>query len=126
MPERALEVFRFLVVGGSFSLLYAVVTAASIRFLNTPPFVTSVIVYLGCIPMAYYAQKRFAFRAKNTDRSAIWIYSAVQLTNMVIVSTVNSQLTTRNFVYDTVIFLLAAGATAVASFLICRHIIFKS
>jgi putative flippase GtrA len=116
---------RFLTVGGSFSFGYAVVTAALIRFMDAPPFLTSVIVYLVCIPLAFLAQKNFAFRADQSRRSAVLIYAATQLGSLAVVSTITSRFVTRNFVLDTGLFLVTAGAAAVVSYLICRYIIFK-
>ena len=116
---------RFLIVGGSFSLGYALVTAGLIRFANAPPLITSVLVYLACIPAAFWAQKLLAFRANQTGRSAMLIYGATQVASLAVVSTVTSRFVTRNFVYDTALFLMTAGTAAVVSFLICRYIIFR-
>lgn len=116
---------RFVFVGGSFSLGFAVVTAGLIRFANTPPLPTSVIVYLLCIPLAFWAQKAFAFRAAQTDRSAMLVYGATQIASLGVVSTVTSRFVTRDFIYDTALFLITAGVAAVVSYLICRFVIFK-
>lgn len=116
---------RFVIVGGSFSFGFAVVTAGLIRFANTPPLPTSVIVYLLCIPLAFRAQRAFAFRATQTDRSAMWVYGATQIASLAVVSAVTSRFVTRDFFYDTVLFLVTAGVAAVISYLICRFVIFK-
>lgn len=116
---------RFLLVGGSFSLGYALTTAALIRFVGLPPLATSVIVYLFCIPAAFWAQKKISFRAVWAGRSAMLVYAATQLASLAIVSTVTSRFVTRNFVYDTGLFLVTAGTAAIVSFLICRYIIFR-
>ncbi len=126
MPQQLQTFLRFLIVGGSFSLGYAVVTAALIRFAQAPPLPTSVIVYLICIPLAFWAQKKIAFRADQTGRSAMLIYGATQVASLAIVSTVTSRFVTRNFFFDTALFLVTAGIAAVASYLICRYIIFRS
>lgn len=125
MPQQLQTFLRFLIVGGSFSLGYAVVTAALIRFAQAPPLPTSVIVYLICIPLAFWAQKKIAFRADQTGRSAMLIYGATQVASLAIVSTVTSRFVTRNFFFDTALFLVTAGIAAVASYLICRYIIFR-
>lgn len=117
---------RFLAVGGSFSLGYSVVTAALIRFAGAPPFATSVIIYLLCIPAAFWAQRKIAFRADQTGRGAMLIYAATQVGSLAIVSTVTTRLLTKNFVIDTLILLMTAGSAAVISYLICRFIIFRS
>ena len=120
-----LAFLRFLAVGGSFSLGYAVVTSALIRFADAPPLPTSVIVYLVCIPLAFLAQKKIAFRVDQTGRSAILIYGATQVASLAVVSTITSRFVTRVFIVDTLIFLVTAAAAAVVSYLICRFVIFK-
>ena len=117
---------RFLAVGGSFSLGYSVMTAALIRFAGAPPFATSVIVYLLCIPAAFWAQKKIAFRADQTGCAAMLIYAATQVASLAIVSTVTTRLLTMNFLIDTLILLVTAGSAAVISYLICRFIIFRT
>ncbi|PJI86058.1 putative flippase GtrA [Yoonia maricola] len=116
---------RFLAVGGSFSLGYALVTAALISFANAPPLPTSVIVYLLCIPAAFLAQRKFAFRGHQSGRAGFLIYGVTQLGSLVMVSTITSRLVTRNFMIDTGLFLVIAGTAAVVSYLICRYVIFR-
>ncbi|WP_341367837.1 GtrA family protein [Yoonia sp. BS5-3] len=116
---------RFLAVGGSFSLSYALVTSALIRFASAPPLPTSVIIYLLCIPLAFWAQKKIAFRADQTGRSAMLIYAGTQVASLAVVSTITSRFVTRIFLWDTLIFLVTAGTAAVVSYAICRFIIFR-
>lgn len=116
---------RFATVGGSFSLGYAIVVAGLIRFADAPPLITSIFVYLICIPLAFLAQKKFAFRSDQTRRFAVLTYAATQVASLAIVSTITSRFVTRNFFFDTGLFLVTAGSAAVASYLICRFIIFN-
>ena len=116
---------RFAAVGVTFSLIFAVVTATLIGYVGTPPTPTIVIVYLMCIPFAYWTQKSFAFRAETTGRSPMLIYAGTQLANLTIVSTITSQFVTRNVALDTALFFFISGAAAAISYLICRFFIFK-
>ncbi|MDX8349860.1 GtrA family protein [Cognatiyoonia sp. IB215446] len=116
---------RFLAVGGSFSLGYAFVTAGLISLADAPPLLTSVLVYLICIPLAFWAQKNVAFRADQTGRFAMLIYAGTQVASLAVVSTITSRFVTKDFWIDTAIFLVTAGSAAVISFLICRYIIFR-
>lgn len=116
---------RFLLVGGSFALVYAVLTAGLIRFADTPPLLTSMIIYLLCIPAAFVAQKRFAFRADQSGKGAMLMYVATQFGSLIFVSTIINRFVTKNFFFDTAILLTAAGTAAVVSFLICRYVIFR-
>jgi putative flippase GtrA len=125
IPSKLLPFLRFLAVGGSFSFGYAIVTAALIRFADAPPLPTSVFIYLLCIPAAFWAQKKIAFRADQTGRSAMFIYGATQVASLAVVSTITSRFVTKNFMIDTMLFLVTAGCAAVISYLICRYIIFR-
>jgi putative flippase GtrA len=116
---------RFAMVGGSFSLSYALITAGLIRFAAAPPLLTSVVVYLLCIPAAFWAQRHIAFRADQQAKGAIWIYAATQIGSLAVVSAITTRFVTRVFWQDTLLFLVTAGTAAVASFLICRYIIFR-
>lgn len=117
---------RFLLVGGSFSICYALITAGLIRFAAAPPLPTSVVVYVLCIPAAFWSQRRIAFRADRQAKGAVWIYTATQLGSLALVSAITTRFVTRVFWQDTLLFLVTAGAAAVASFLICRYIIFST
>jgi putative flippase GtrA len=116
---------RFAIVGGSFSLGYAIIVAGLIRFADAPPLITSITVYLICIPLAFLAQKKFAFRSDQMGWLAVFIYAATQVASLAVVSTITSSFVTKNFFFDTGLFSVTAGSAAVASYLICRFIIFK-
>ena len=117
---------RFLLVGASFSLGYAVITAGLIRFAAAPPLPTSVVVYLLCIPAAFWAQRHIAFRADRQAKGALWIYTATQTGSLVVISAITTRFVTRVFWQDILLFLTTAGVAAVASFLICRYIVFRT
>ena len=117
---------RFVLVGGCFSLGYAVVTAGLIRFAAAPPLPTSVVVYLLCIPAAFWAQRHIAFRADQQAKGALWIYAATQIGSLVVISAITTRFVTRVFWADTLLFVATAGVAAVASFLICRYILFRT
>lgn len=117
---------RFVLVGGSFSLGYAVITAGLIRFAAAPPLPTSVVVYLLCIPAAFWAQRHIAFRADRQAKGALWIYAATQTGSLAVISAITTRFVTRVFWADTLLFVATAGMAAVASFLICRYILFRT
>lgn len=117
---------RFVLVGGCFSLGYAVVTAGLIRFAAAPPLPTSVVVYLLCIPAAFWAQRHIAFRADRQAKGALWIYAATQTGSLAVISAITTRFVTRVFWADTLLFVATAGMAAVASFLICRYILFRT
>jgi putative flippase GtrA len=117
---------RFVLIGGSFSLGYAVVTAGLIRFAAAPPLPTSVVVYFLCTPAAFWAQRHIAFRADRQAKGALWIYTATQTGSLAVISAITTRFVTRVFWADTLLFVATAGMAAVASFLICRYILFRT
>ena len=125
-PSTLASFVRFLAVGGSFSLGYALLTTALINFAGAPPLPTSIIVYLVCIPLAYLAQRAYAFQGRQDGRNGVVIYAATQVACLAFVATIASRFVTYVFWIDTVIYLAAAGSAAVASYLICRFIIFRA
>lgn len=116
---------RFLLVGGTFSLIYSLTTSALIGFAGTPPFVTSVLVYLMCIPPAFLAQRSFAFRVEKTRPAAFAIYAATQIASLSAVSLVTTRFVTGIFAFDTALFLVTAGCAAVLSYLVGRFVAFR-
>lgn len=117
---------RFVMVGGSFSLCYALSTAALIRFAGAPPLLTSICVYLLCIPAAFWAQRRIAFQARGQAKGAILIYTLTQIGSLAVVSGITTRFVSQVFWKDTLLFLVTAGTAAVVSFLICRYVIFRT
>jgi putative flippase GtrA len=115
---------RFVVIGGSFSLIFSAVTAALIRFAATPPLPTSVVVYALFIPVAFHCQRRFAFRAQDTRKTAFPLYLATQLASLALVATVTTRFVTRDFWLDTALFLATSTLAAVLSYLIGRYVTF--
>lgn len=117
---------RFLAVGGSFSLIYSLTTAALIRFAAAPAFATSVIVYAGCIPLAFLAHKHFAFGAKAARGSAFVLYTATQIASLTVVSFITTRFISHQFWLDTALLLTTSAVAAVGSFVINRFVIFAA
>lgn len=115
---------RFLLVGGSFSLIYSLTTAALIRFAHTPAFATSVAVYLCCIPPAFLAHKHFAFAVRETRAAALPLYALAQIGSVVAISFVTTRFVTHEFWKDTALMLLTSAIAAVVNYLISRFVIF--
>lgn len=116
---------RFLVVGGVFSVTYAVVTAALIA-LGAPPFWTATLLYALAIPLAFLAQKRFTFGNETAQRNAFWVYLSTQLASFTLIASITTQFVMHNFLLDTVLYLMTAGAAAVISFLVNRSFAFSA
>lgn len=124
LRSEARSLLLFLIVGGSFSLFYAVTSASLINFARTPPFWTSVLLFAACIPPAFLAQQHIAFKAKRLRKNAFWIYAATQICGIVIVSTVTTRFVTYDFLWDSIIMGVTVGANAIFGFIIGRFVTF--
>lgn len=124
LPETPMF-FRFLLVGGSFSLSYAVMTAVLISF-GAPPFWTAFLLYSIAIPLAYLAQKQFTFRAMAAQKHAFWVYLSTQLLSFALVAGVTTRFVMHHVWADTALYLVTAGAAAVLSFGINRTFAFNA
>lgn len=125
MRSETATLLRFLIIGGGFSLAYALATSVLINRVGTAPFATSVVVYVLCIPLAFRAQKRFAFRAQNLRKSAFYIYAATQAAAIVLVALVTTRFVTYDLFWDTVVMGVTVGASAILNFLVGRFVTFR-
>ena len=115
---------RFLLVGGGFSLSYALVTAALIRFAGAPPFWTTVQCYVVAIPLAYTAHRRVAFKVEETPPPPLALYVATQVGALALGSAVTTHFVSHHFAQDTLLLLVTSGLAAVLSFVIGRFVTF--
>jgi putative flippase GtrA len=126
MTDQTARLLRFLLVGGGFSLLYALVSAVLVGKLGTPPFQTSVILYALCIPAAFVVQKRYTFRVARTRQSGFFIYAGTQVACLALVATVTTRFVTGQMILDTAIFLATAALAALLSFAVSHLLAFRS
>lgn len=126
LPSQRRAFLRFILIGGGFSLLFSLVTAALIRFAGAPPFATSIIVYVICIPVVFQVHKRFAFGVRETRRSAFILYLATQICSLSFVAAITTRHVTQVFWKDTGLLLVTSGVAAVISYLIGRYITFAA
>lgn len=115
---------RFLVVGGGIALLYALLAAFATSHLPLPRALSSAAIWIFCIPLGYWLQRRFTFAARASHRHGLWLYAATQLLGLCIVASVSFLLATGIFWPDLGVHLLASALAAVASFLINHWIVF--
>ena len=124
--EGTLPVFlRFATVGACFGIVYSCSTAFFVDVLHYPAYWTSVILYLMCVPAAYFVQKRVTFRVEQVRRAAFPIYFATQLVCLSIIAAITTRFVTGNIVIDTGIFMVTAASTALLSFFVSKLFAFK-
>ena len=125
MTDQTARLLRFLLVGGGFSLLYALVSAVLVGKGGTPPFATSVILYALCIPAAFAVQKRFTFRVARTRQSGFLIYAGTQVACLALVAGVTTRFVTGHMALDTGVFLVTAALAAMLSFAVSLLLAFR-
>lgn len=124
LSERQ-KLVRFMMVGGGFSLLYAMTTSVLINFAGAPPFWTSVIIYALCIPAAFLVQKTFTFNATDLRAGALLYYTATQVVGIAFVSVVTTRFVTYNWWLDTGLLGVTAGLAAILNFVVGRYFTFR-
>ena len=122
--KDAATFLRFLLVGGGFALGYALATSVLINRAGWPALPTSIGLYALCIPVAFWMQKRVAFRVKAARRGGFWVYLATQLASLSAVAAVTTRFVSGNTIVDTGLFLVTAGLAAAVSFVLNRRFAF--
>ncbi len=127
LVEAALnsKLLRFLMVGGAFSLGYSILTAVMVGPFGLPPFSTSVVLYVLCIPAAFSLQRRLTFGAQDARPAGFFIYAAMQVVSLAVVASVTTRFVSQVFVLDTLLFLATAGAAASVSYVISDKFAFR-
>lgn len=126
-PALARKSFpRFLLVGGSFALINAVLAAALTALLPLPAAVSAAIAWIACIPPAWICQRQFAFRGSEARRGGVLLYALGQGMGMTISSGAGGLFASGAFWSDLIVYLCASGLAAVASYALARRVIFKA
>jgi putative flippase GtrA len=116
--------FRFLIVGGGMTALYSVLAALATTYLPLPRPLSAAAVWVLCIPLGFWCQRRFTFVASAPHRHAIWLYAATQVMGICIAATASHFLARGSFWPDLLVHLGAAALAAALSFVINRWVIF--
>ena len=123
-PFQDRTLLRFLAVGGGIALLYAVLAALATSRLPLPKALSSGVIWVLCIPLGFWLQRRFTFTGRRPHKHGLWLYAATQLLGLGIVASVSFLLASGIFWPDLGVHLLASALAAVASFLINHWIVF--
>lgn len=124
MTARDATLPRFLAVGGGIALLYATLAALATSHLALPKALSSGVIWVLCIPLGFWLQRRFTFAARQPHRHGLWLYAGTQILGLGIVASISFLLATGVFWPDLGVHLLASGLAAIASYLINHWIVF--
>jgi putative flippase GtrA len=121
---RDSTLLRFLVVGGGITALYSVLAALATTHLPLARPISAAGVWVLCIPLGFWCQRRFTFAASTPHRLALWLYAATQVIGICIAATASYLFARGQFWPDFAVHLGAAVLAAALSYLINRWIIF--
>lgn len=124
-PSDLGTLLRFLMIGGGFALGYAIVTSLLINQVGWPALPTSIVLYALCIPVAFWMQKRVAFRVERAAKGGFWVYLGTQLGSLSLVALITTRFVSGSFLIDTALFLVTAGLAALISFALNRRFAFN-
>ena len=121
---RQSTLLRFLIVGSAIAAVYSILAALATTYLPLPKSLSSVAVWVICIPLGYWSQRRFTFPGTTPHRHALWLYSAVQVMGIGIAAANSHLLARGSFWPDLMVHLFSAALAAVLSYLVNRLVVF--
>lgn len=117
---------RFLVVGVTIAVLYAVLAALATTHLPWPKAVSAGVIWTAFIPVGYWCQRHFTFTTSTPRPFALGIYALTQVLGIGIGSGTSYLFATGRFGTDIFVHLGASGIAAVVSYLINRNLTFPA
>jgi len=117
---------RFLLVGASIAVLYAVLAALATTHLPWPMAVSAGVIWIACIPLGYWCQRRFTFTDSAPRPFALGLYALTQVLGICIGSGAAYLFATGRFGSDIFVHLGASGLAAILSYIINRNVTFPT
>lgn len=125
-PRDRLGLLRFLLVGGTAAVAYALVTAALVGRSALPPALVSVLVWLAFIPPVFWCHRRFTFRRRQARKGALGLYALTQALSLAIVAAAGALFVTQDMLVDTAVYLAASALAAVTSYALNHALVFAA
>lgn len=104
--------------------LYSVLAALATTHVPLPRPLSAAAVWVLCIPLGFWCQRRWTFVTSSPHRHALWLYAATQVVGIGIAATASHLLARGSFWPDLVVHLTAAALAAVVSYLLNRWFVF--
>lgn len=117
---------RFLVVGGSLALVYALLAAFATSQLPWPKAVSAGAAWIACIPLGFWCHRRFTFTGSAPPPFALGLYALTQVIGIGIGAGTSFLFATGRFWPDLLVHLCASALAAVASYVINRKLTFPA
>lgn len=119
------QLLRFILVGAGYAIAYSLIGAVLVSITDIAPLISSTLLYLLFIPMAFYTHKWFTFRSQKLARTAFFSYATVQFICFGLVNMVTTSYITNIYIIDMTIFFVTVAVSALLSFLVSRFIVFR-
>lgn len=117
---------RFVAVGVTIAILYAVLAALATTHLPWPKALSAGVIWTAFIPLGYWCQRRFTFTSSTPRPFALAIYALTQVLGIGIGSGASYLFATGRFGTDIFVHFGASGVAAVVSYLINRNLTFPA
>lgn len=117
--------FRFIVVGATIAVLYAVLAALATTHLPWPKAASAAVIWIGFIPLGYWCQRRFTFVDSTPRPFALGLYAFTQVLGICIGAASAYLFAKGRFGSDVFVHLGASVIAAVVSYLINRNLTFR-
>jgi putative flippase GtrA len=121
--ETLLRFLRFVLVGGTSSLLYAGLAAAFVRS-SDMPHASAVAAYFVLVPPTFMAHRTLVFRSRRPAIGEFSRYLAVQMVGICIASAFVPRLATGGLAWNFAVYLANAAAAATVSFVLASRVVF--
>jgi putative flippase GtrA len=109
---------RFSLVGASVACIYVAAASSFRSLMALPEWWASILACLLCIPVAYMAQRRIAFRSNRAHATALPRYVATQALNLVVAAAASGALGRIGYLPPLVVFSLAGAVAVIASYVL--------
>lgn len=115
---------RFLVVGCTLAVVYAILAALATSQLPWPKAVSAAVAWVICIPLGFWSHRHFSFPGSGQHRFALGLYAGTQLLGIGIGAGTSFLFARGEFWPDLIVHLCASALAAVASFVLNRRFTF--
>ncbi len=114
----------FLLVGGTFSALYALISTWALAYLTQIHWQAGAIGYSATILPAYLAQKHLSFKQASKRPSSLAKYIGLQIAALFFSSALSEILGRIPFLPTLALFLMASGCTAIFTYMGMKFFVF--
>ena len=125
MSATLLRFCRFLLVGGTATLSYAVLAGVLAARWPSAREVIGITLYLAFVPPTWLAQRRFAFRSADAPAGEFIRYALVQAVSITLASLALARFAAADPLWNSAVYLAVAVAGAVISFVLCSLLVFR-